>query len=126
MPRRRTILSVVRTIVYAFLAIILALWHGEIKGNMDAILVGGVWGDYLSWLIWSVIELPEDLLHGSYEACVNILFGLLVYRMGNFSMTEDVTGEITAVMFLAFLLVIAVKVFYLGVVYVEEEIEDDE
>ena len=29
-------------------------------------------------------------------------------------------------MFLAFLSVIAVKVFYLGVIFVEEEIEDDD
>lgn len=124
--RRRTILSVIRTVVYACLAIILALWHGEIKGNTDAILVGGMWGDYLTWLIWSVIELPEDLVHGSYEASLNILFGLLVYRMGNINLTGDLTGEHTAVMFLAFLLVIGVKVFYLSVIFVEKEIEDDE
>ena len=124
--RRRTILSVIRTVVYACLAIILALWHGEIKRNTDAILVGGIWGDYLTWLIWSVIELPEDLVHGSYEACLNILFGLLVYRMGNINLIGDLTGEHTAVMFLAFLSVIGVKVFYLSVIFVEEDIEDDE
>jgi hypothetical protein len=124
--RRRTILSVIRTVIYAGVTIILALWHGEIKGNMDAALVGGMWGDYLTWLIWSVIELPEDLVHGSYEACLNILFGLLVYRMGNIDLTRDVTGEFTAVMFLAFLAVIAVKFFYLSVILVEKEFEDDE
>ena len=72
--RRRTILSVIRTIVYACLTIILALWHGEIKGNTEAILVGGMWGDYLTWLIWSVIELPEDrawILRSVFECTVS-------------------------------------------------------
>ena len=35
-------------------------------------------------------------------------------------------GEFLGVMFLAFLLVVGVKVFYLGVIFVEEELEDDD
>lgn len=126
MPRLRTILSIIRTVVYACLTVVLALWHREVKGIADAVLVGAVCGDYLTWLIWSVIELPENLLHGSYEMCVNTLFGLLVYRMGSIGLSADVSGELMAVMFLSFLLVTAVKSFYLGVVFVEEDIEDDE
>jgi hypothetical protein len=126
MPSRRTILSIIRTVVYACLTVFLALWRGEVKGIADAVLAGAIAGDYLTWLIWSVIELPDNLLHGCYEACVNILFGLLVYRVGNIGLRADVDGELLGVMFLAFLLTIGVKVFYLGVIFVEEEIEDDD
>ena len=126
MPSRRTILSIIRTVVYGCIAVALALWHGEIRGNTDAVLVGAVCGDYLTWLVWSVIELPENLLHGCYDVCVNTLFGLLVYRMADINLSADMNGEFVAVMFLAFLLVTGVKVFYLGVVFMEEGIEDDE
>ena len=126
MPRPRTILSIIRTVVYACLTVFLALWPREVKGIGDAVLVGAVCGDYLTWLIWSVIELPENLLHGSYELCVNTFFGLLVYRFGNIGMSADVNSELIAVMFLSFLLVTGVKAFYLGVVFVEEDLEDDD
>jgi len=126
MPRPRTILSVIRTVAYAGITVVLALWHGEIKGFTDAILVGAICGDYLTWLIWSVIELPENLLHGCYEVCANTFFGLLIFRLGNINLSADVNAEFTAVMFLAFLLVTGIKVFCLSVVFVEQEIDDDE
>jgi hypothetical protein len=126
MPSRRTILSIVRTVVYGCLAVFLALWRGEIKGLTDAVLVGALCGDYLTWLVWSVIELPENLLHGCYDVCVNTLIGLLVYQMAGINLGGDTNGEFVAVMFLAFLLVTGVKAFYLSVVLVEEGIEDDD
>ena len=126
MPRRRTILSIIRTGVYACLTVVLALWHRETKGFTDAILVGAVCGDYLTWLVWSAIELPENLVHGCYEVCANTLFGLLIFRMGNINLRADVNAELTAVMFLAFLFVTGVKIFCLSVVFVEQEIEDDD
>jgi hypothetical protein len=126
MPRRRTILSIIRTVVYAGLTIFFVLWRGEVKGIADAVLAGAIAGDYLTWLIWSVIELPDNLLHGCYDVCVNTIFGLLVYRMGNLGLRADVNGELLGVMFLAFLLTIGIKVFCLGVVFVEEELEDDD
>ena len=126
MPSRRTILSIVRTVVYGCIAVALALWHGEIKGLTDAVLVGAVCGDYLTWLVWSVIELPENLLHGCYDVCVNTLFGLLVFRMGDINLRGNMNPEFTAVMFLAFLLVSGIKIFYLSAVFVEEDIDDDE
>src|SRR2546426_1124359 len=105
LPSRRTVFSIIRTAVYACLAIGLALWRGEIKGLADAALAGAIFGDYLTWLIWSVIELPEYLVHGCYEACVNVVFGVMFFRMGNINLTADVTGELMAAMFLTGLLV---------------------
>ena len=126
MPRLRTILSIIRTVVYACLTVVLALWHREVKGIGDTVLVGAVCGDYLTWLIWSVIELPENLIHGCYEVCANTLFGLFIFRMGGSGLTSDVNADFLAVTFLVFLLVCGVKAFTLGVVFVEEEIDDDD
>jgi hypothetical protein len=60
MPDRRTLLSIVRTIVYICLTVALALWHGEVRGYVDAILVDAIlvdaiWGDCVTWLVWSLM-----------------------------------------------------------------------
>ena len=126
MPSKRTVLSIIRSVLYAVLAVTLALWHAKVTGFADAILAGAVIGDYATWLIWSLIELPENLLHGSYEAAVNLFFGVLLFRMANFNLGADLNGELMAVMFLSCLLVGGVKSFCLGIVFVEEELEDDD
>ncbi|HUJ72607.1 MAG TPA: hypothetical protein VLZ30_10200 [Verrucomicrobiae bacterium] len=111
--------------VYAGVTVVLAFWHREIKGITDAILVGAVCGDYLTWLVWSVIELPENLLHGCYEVCANTLFGVLIFRMGDIDL-GNLNAEFTGVMFLACLLVSGIKAFWLGAIFVEQEIDDDD
>jgi hypothetical protein len=125
-PSRRTILSIIRTAAYACLVVVLALWHGEVKGTADAVLAGALYGDYLTWLIWSVIELPENLLHGCYDVCVYTFFALLVSRMRKIDLSADMNGEFLAIMFLAFLLVIGIKILYLTVVFAEKELLDDD
>ena len=123
---RRTILSIIRTVVYACLAVILALWHGEVRGIPDAILAGALYADYSTWLIWSVIELPENLLHGCYDVCVYTFFAVLVTRMRKIDLSADMNGEFLGIMFLSFLLVIGIKIIYLTVIFVEKEFEDDD
>ena len=125
-PSRRTILSIIRTVVYACLVVVLALWHGEVKGPADAVLAGALLGDYLTWLIWSVIELPENLLHGCYDIGVYTFFALLVSRMRKIDLRGDMNGEFMAIMFLAFLLVIGIKILYLTVVFAERELLEDD
>ena len=123
---RRTILSIVRTVVYACLVVVLALWQGEVKGPADAVLAGALYGDYLTWVIWSFIELPENLLHGCYDLCLYTFFALLVSRMRKIDLSADMDGEFLAIMFLAFLLVIGIKILYLTFVFAEKEILDDD
>ena len=123
---RRTILSIVRTVVYACLVVVLALWQGEVKGPADAVLAGALYGDYLTWVIWSFIELPENLLHGCYDLCLYTFFALLVSRMRKIDLSADMDGEFLAIMFLAFLLVIGIKILYLTFLFAEKEILDDD
>ena len=124
-PSRRTILSIIRTVLYACLVVVLALWRGEVKGPADAVLAGALYGDYLTWLIWSFIELPENLLHGCYDIGVYTFFAMLVSRMRKIDLSADLNGEFLAIMFLAFLAVVAVKTLYLTVVFAERELLED-
>jgi hypothetical protein len=124
-PSRRTVLSIIRTVLYVCLLVVLALWHGEVKGPADAVLAGALYADYLTWLIWSVIELPENLLHGCYDICVYTFFALLVSRMQKIDLRTDMDAEFLGIMFLAFLLVAGIKILYLTVVFAERELEDD-
>jgi hypothetical protein len=123
---RRTILSIIRTVFYACLVVVLALWNGEIKGTADAVLAGALYGDYLTWLIWSFIELPENLLHGCYDLCLYTFFALLVSRMRKIDLSADMDGEFLAIMSLAFLFVMGIKILYLTFVFAEKELEDDD
>jgi hypothetical protein len=126
LPSRQTVLSIIRTVVYAAVVVVLALRRAEIKAPVDAVLAGAILGDYLTWLVWAVVELPENLLHGCYEAGVNLVFGMLFFRMGNINLSADITGELMAIGFLACLLTVGVKSFFIGMVFIEKEIEDDD
>lgn len=123
---RRTILSIIRTVLYACLLVVLALWHGEVKGTADAVLAGALYGDYLTWLIWSFIEFPENFLHGCYDLCLYTFFAMLVSRMRKIDLSADMNGEFLAIMFLAFLLTIGIKILYLTVVFAEKELLEDD
>ena len=126
-PSRRTILSIIRTVLYACLLVVIALWNGEVKGPADAVLAGALYADYLTWLIWSLIELPENLLHGCYDICVYTFFALLVSRMRKIDLSADMSAESLGIMFLAFLSVAGIKILYLTVAFAERElIEDDD
>ncbi len=115
MPRARTLESVVRTIAYGILAVFfIKAGTGKMLG---AILWGGALADYLTWLIRSVMLLPEDLFHGCYDGCVNLLVGWFVFRVG--FTDAHLEEESLAVAFLAFLLVVAFKVAYYGVKFAE-------
>ena len=50
---------------------------------------------------------------------------VLLVRFGRIDLSADVSGEFMAVMFLAFLVVVATKVCYFGIVTVEKEIDDE-
>ena len=126
MPHRRTIVSILRTVAYAGLCVVMYFKAGAIRGVGDALLAGAILADYVTWFIWSIIALPAYLAHGCYEAGIHIAVALVLVKMAHIDLSTDSTGELAGVMFVAFLIVGAAKICYLEFVYVEDEIVDDE
>ena len=117
----RVIVSIVRTVAYGGLAGFFAFCSAAGNETLDALLVGGVMADYLTWLIRSALLLPSHILHGSYDCCVNVLFGWYMWR---FVLPQThLQGQAMGLAFLAFLLVLSVKIAYYGVEFVEEDEE---
>jgi len=119
MPSPRAIISAIRTLAYGGIAGFLAVGGAEAREMLDAVLLGGVLADYSTWLIRSILLFPAQVLHGCYDCCVNALFGWFMWR---FVLPEtNLTGQAMGMAFLAFLLVLGIKVAYYGVKFLEEE-----
>lgn len=121
-PRTRT--SALRTTIYGAIAGFFALSGPEAIALIDAVVVGAVLADYTTWVIRTVTQLPNDLLHGCYDGAVNFVFGWLLFRMTGFDWSVE--GESVAVAFLAFLLVAGIKITVYGLRDFEQSLKDDE
>ena len=117
----RTLVSVLRTAVYAGLAGVFALTRAEAATLLDAAVLGAVLADYVTWFLRSLMRLPAHLLHGGYDAAVNLFFGWLLFRAVDVRVTDD--GSSLAVAFLAFMLVLGVKVAWYGVESVQRGLD---
>jgi hypothetical protein len=119
----RTLVSVFRTLLYGGVAALFALTQAEATQLLDGVVLGAVLADYVTWFLRSAVQLPANLLHGCYEAGVNMLFAWLLFRAVDFRITDD--GSTVAVAFLAFMLVLGVKAAYYGVQSVQRNLEED-
>lgn len=117
----RTLLSAVRTFVYGGLSSFFALCGIENVDWIDAALVGGVLADYLTWLVMNLVQLPDDLLHGCYEGVINILFGYLLFHF--VSVEKSLQGQDLIVAFVAFMIVLAIKLIVYGLRYLKDTVE---
>jgi hypothetical protein len=116
----RTLVSVIRTSIYGGLGAFLVISNVEAKSVVDAMVMGGVMADFMTWLIMSIILLPDDLAHGCYEGCLNLLFALLLVHFGYVGGALDLAGESMAIAFLIFMLVLGLKTAWYAVNYIAE------
>src|ERR1035437_1030227 len=114
----RTLVSVIRTSIYGGLGAFLVISNVEAKSVVDAMVMGGVMADFMTWLIMSIILLPDDLAHGCYEGCLNLLFTLFLFHFGYVGGALDLAGESMAIAFLIFMLVLGLKIAWYGVNYI--------
>lgn len=119
----RTIVSIARTGAYAAIGGVFTLTDAQARELVDAVLIGGVLADYLTWMIRSLVLLPSHILHGCYDTAVNVVFGWFFYRIALDNVKYD--PSCLAAIFLAFLLVMAVKVTYYALAYIGQDLADD-
>ncbi len=120
----RTLISVIRTSLYGGLGAFLAINNAEAKSVVDAMVMGGVMADFITWLIMSIMLLPGDLAHGCYEGCLNLFFALFLIHYGYVGVALDLDGQSAAMAFLMFLLVLGLKSAWYAVRYIAEINED--
>ncbi|MFA5042935.1 MAG: hypothetical protein WC381_03455 [Kiritimatiellia bacterium] len=116
----RTVVSVIRTSIYGSLAAFLAIDNAEVQSVLDAMAIGGVMADFITWLIISIIFLPDDLAHGCYEGCLNLLFVLFLFHFGYIGGARNLAGSQLAAAFLVFMLVLGLKTAWYAVRYIAE------
>jgi len=108
----RTIISVVRTAIYSSLGVFFATHQSEGAQLLYAAVLGGTLADFITWLIRSLMELPENLGHGGYDAAVNIVFACIFFHAGHLNPDDD--GTAIAAAFVVFMVVLGVKMGYYG------------
>lgn len=119
----RTLASAARTAIYGSAAVAVAFFHIETSPLLDAVIVGAVSADYVTWMARSFMVLPNELLHGAYDGTVNILFAMLLFDVRPFDQNYDVEGFATGS--LVFFLVVVIKVVCYGIEYANYAISDD-
>ena len=114
--------SILRTIFYAALILALLHWSRHGSSTVSALVTGLMFADYLTWLIRTLPVAFTDLLHGTWQTAVNVVAALLIYQVCGVTLPH--AGEEVAVSFLAFLLVLALKVTYYAILWEEDEDAD--
>lgn len=108
----RTLISAFRTAIYTVVATALGLTHMEAAPLLDGLILGVVLADFLTWLVRSVVQLPEHLMHGAYDTVVNLGFACFFFHVASFQITDDGTSIMGA--FMAFFVVLGLKIGYYG------------
>lgn len=122
----RTIITILRTMFFGGMLVFVASRSSKVVGEWDAAVWGGMFADYVTWFIWSFLMLPRHLMHGAYEAGLNIFLGILFSRAAPLDFHGDDGGNLLACFAIAFLLVFAVKLCCLSVTWAEEMLNDDD
>lgn len=108
----RTLVSVFRTAIYGTVAALFGLAHNEAAQILDGLILGAVLADFLTWLIRSVVQLPEHVTHGAYDTVVNVAFACFFFHVASFTVNDDGTSIMFA--FTAFFVVLGLKIGYYG------------
>ena len=91
---------------------------------IEALLVGGILADYVTWFGRTVITLPSSLLHGCYDVAINLVFGWYLFRISDLNV--NFSGESLGLAFVSFMLVMGVKVTYYAFLYLGDMFKEME
>jgi len=118
----RTIVSLVRTVFYGLLAVLLAKGRADIAHALSAAVLGGVLADYITWVARTLIELPANVMHGVYDTGVNLVFAGWFFHFADFRIQDD--GTSLACAFVVFMLVLGSKVGWFALQALHEQMSD--
>jgi len=119
----RTILSIVRTVFYGLLAWLVAHGRAEMAQLLKALVVGAVLADFLTWFAQSLLELPQHLWHGGYDAALYLVFALWFFHYTDLHIGGD--GSALGAAFMTFMLVMGLKVGWYGLKRIQADLEAD-
>ena len=119
----RTLVSALRTTFYGGIAAAFAINRAKATQLVDGAILGVVLADYVTWSVRSVMQLPENLIHGGYDALVNFAFVTFFFRAAHFQMGDD--GTSLAAAFMCFMLVLGIKASYYGLQDIQREMGED-
>jgi hypothetical protein len=122
MVNPRTIMSATRTGVYGTLAAVFSITDPHTLQIMEALILGGILADYVTWLIRSLGRLPDELWHGVYDGVINTIFGMVLFRY--VQTTSLFEGTALAGGFAMFVLVMLVKIIAYSVAFIRETEEE--
>lgn len=120
----QTVAAVYRTFLFSIMGFCFALKPDQCVQFVDGALVGAVLADYLTWFIHSLARLPSQVLHGSYNLAINLVFGWVTFHYLGPVWHGDT--DTTALACLSFLLVGGLKVSYYSLEYIQETFLDDD
>jgi hypothetical protein len=120
----RAIVSLLRAALYAGLGTVLGFKRETIDELILPAVAGGVAGDILTWLLISIITFPRHLRHGVLDTIVNVGFGWFFLSVFGLGVSFE-NGDRTAIGFLAFMFVIAVKAGYYSIEYLEDDGDEE-
>jgi riboflavin transporter FmnP len=108
---------------YTGLATILGVKGSTMNELIIPFIAGAVAADFVTWLIRSIFLFPLFLKHGAFDAILSIVFGWFIFSLFGLGIKID-NGEEMATAFLSFLAVLALKVTYYSLEYIEDDDDD--
>jgi len=108
----RTLVSIFRTAIYAGLAAALGFTRTEFAPLLDGIILGASIADFITWLLRSLMLMPENISHGIYDTAVNVAFACFFFHVAAFPINDD--GTMVMFAFTSFMIVLGLKIGYYG------------
>ena len=108
-----------RTLFYAGLALLLYWGHRRESVTLSAVVIGVTLADYLTWLAFAIVEMPDYLAEGAWDAVGNVAATVAIFHYGGVNVPRDPDAVFPG--FMSFLVVLLVKGGYYGAKYLTRE-----
>ena len=119
----RTLASMLRIGSYSGAGLFFFIADPDTRRAAEAFFLGAMLADYVTWLTWTIMMFPRFIWHCTVDVAVNLAFAVLFLHFVHFEFSME--GEDIASAFVAFLLVMALKMGYYGMHELTEDEDED-